>query len=84
MSSEPPYIHPSGTRTGSARWVPFKPTPPSIDTQRLLDELPEGFHPEYAAKLGLSAACAEVVVALKLPDCPICIEYITFQNKYRE
>eukprot|EP00969_Alexandrium_andersonii_P271891 12016517-Alexandrium_andersonii.AAC.1 len=84
MASEPPDIQPSGTSTGSARWIPFKPTPPSIHTQRVLEGLPQTFHQEYAAQLGLSAESTEVVVALKLPECPICIEYITFQNRYRE
>eukprot|EP00969_Alexandrium_andersonii_P197396 8720769-Alexandrium_andersonii.AAC.1 len=84
MASEPPEIQPSGTWTGSARWIPFKHTLPSCHTQRVLEDLPRTFHQEYADKLGLSVDDTEVVVALKLPECPISIEYITFQNRFRQ
>eukprot|EP00969_Alexandrium_andersonii_P047653 2091338-Alexandrium_andersonii.AAC.1 len=90
MASEPPEIHPSGTWTGSARWVPFKPTPLSIHSlskwctsQSVLEHLPQAFHQEQAGKLGLSVDGTEVVLALKLPECPICTEYITFQDRFR-
>eukprot|EP00969_Alexandrium_andersonii_P077794 3431491-Alexandrium_andersonii.AAC.1 len=69
MASEPPEIHPSATRTGSARWIPFKHTPPCRHTQRVLEGLSPTFHQDYAGKLGLSVDATEIVVALKLPEC---------------
>eukprot|EP00969_Alexandrium_andersonii_P168357 7441996-Alexandrium_andersonii.AAC.1 len=78
MEPEPPVAHPAGTWSGSAFWIRFKPTPPSIysiaewcDEHDVQGHLPEAFHQAQALKLGLSMGDTELTLALKLPECEI-------------
>ena len=90
MEAEPPAPQPSGTWSGSAFWIRFKPTRPSLYTVEewceehgIEGHLPEAFHQAQAHRLRLSVEDTEVALALKLPECDICMDYIAFLDSFR-
>ena len=90
METEPPVPQPSGTWAGSASWIRFKPTRPSLYTvvewceeQGIEARHPEAFHRVQAHRLGLSVEDTELTLALRLPECDICSDYIAFLSSFR-